>query len=293
MYPRPFEYVRPESVEDALAALAGSEARAIAGGQSLVPMMSLGLAAPELIVDLARLPLAGAEGEAGGTVRLGALTRHRELERSAELGALVPLAAEAARQIGNPRVRNRGTLGGSLSHADPAAELGAVALAYGGEAVIQGPGGERRVAFDDFFQGFFETAVASGELLVAAELRTPGVGSGHGFFEVANRADDFATAAAAAVVELDESGSACARVRLALAGVADRPVRMPAVEELCTGGAIDDATLAETARLVEEGVEPEEDAFATAGYRSRAAGTCAARALGTAWRRARGEKEES
>ncbi len=292
MYPRPFQYVRPESVDEALEALAepAAEARAIAGGQSLVPMMSLGLAAPDLIVDLARLPLAGVASEAGGTVRLGALTRHRELERSAELGALVPLAAEAARQIGNPRVRNRGTLGGSLSHADPAAELGAVALAYGGRAVIRGADGERRVPFDDFFQGFFETAVASGELLVGAELDPPGEGSGHGFFEVANRADDFATAAAAAVVTLDDSGGACAGARLALAGVADRPVRMAAVEELCAGAALEGSVLAEAARLVEDAVEPEEDAFATAAYRSRAAGTCAARALGAAWRRARGEE---
>ncbi|HET6830580.1 MAG TPA: xanthine dehydrogenase family protein subunit M [Solirubrobacterales bacterium] len=290
MYPRPFEYARPESVAEALEALAGdgaSEARPLAGGQSLVPMMSLGLAAPDLLVDLARLPLAGSEGNGGGTVRLGALTRHRELERSAELAARVPLASEAARFIGNPRVRNRGTLGGSLSHADPASELGTVALAYGGRAVITGQGGERSVDFDEFFHGFFETAVESGELLTAVELDVPGAGSGHGFHEVAGRADDFAIAAAAAVVTLDEAGAACADARLALAGIADRPLRIGAGEDVCRGAAIDEPLLDRVAAAVTEAVTPEDDAFVSAEYRARAAGTCAARALAAAWERAR------
>ena len=287
MYPRPFEYMRPESVDEALAALAGSgEARALAGGQSLVPMMSLGLAAPELLVDLARLPLAGSES-GGGSVRLGALTRHRELERSAELAASVPLASEAARFIGNPRVRNRGTLGGSLSHADPASELGTVALAYGGRAVIAGLGGERKVDFDEFFHGFFETAVGEGELLTAVELDVPAAGSGYGFHEVAGRADDFAIAAAAAVVILDEAGTACADARLALAGVGDRPLRVEAGESICRGAAIDEPLLDRIATAVADAVAPEDDAFVSAAYRARAAGICAARALASAWERAR------
>lgn len=289
MYPRPFEYVRPKSVEEALEALAadGAEVRALAGGQSLVPMMSLGLAAPNRLVDVGRLPLAGAERSAS-TVRLGALTRHRELERSAELAGMAPLAAEAAAYIGNPRVRNRGTLGGSLSHADPASELGTVALAYGGRAIVRGTGGERPVHFDDFFHGFFETAVAEGELLTAVELDLPPPGSGHGFYEVAGRADDFAIAAAAAVVSLDESGSACAEARLALAGVADRPLRVAAGEELCRGVALDGKLLARVATAVAGAVSPEDDAFFSASYRARVAGTCAARALRAAWDRARG-----
>jgi carbon-monoxide dehydrogenase medium subunit len=289
VYPRPFDYSRPESVEDALDALAGAggEARAIAGGQSLVPMMSLGLAAPDLLVDLARLPLDGAEG-GSDVVRLGALTRHRELERSAELAAKVPLASEAAHYIGNPRVRNRGTLGGSLSHADPASELGTVALAYGGRAVIRGAGGERAVGFDDFFHGFFETAVGEGELLTAVELDLPGPGSGHGFHEVAGRADDFAIAAAAAVVTLDDSGAACAEARLALAGVADRPLRVEAGEAPCRGAVLDEPLLDRVATAVADAVSPEDDAFISASYRRRVAGACAARALGSAWERARG-----
>lgn len=289
MFPRPFDYVCPESVPDALGALAsdGGEARALAGGQSLVPMMSLGLAAPERLVDIGRLPLAGAE-RSGATVRLGALTRHRELERSAELAGMAPLAAEAARFIGNPRVRNRGTLGGSLSHADPASELGTVVLAYGGRAIVTGTGGERAVAFDDFFHGFFATAVGEGELLTAVELDVPGDGSGHGFHEVAGRADDFAIAAASAVVTLDASGASCAEARLALAGVDDRPLRIAAGEELCRGAVLDGPLLERVAAAVADAVSPETDAFISASYRKRVAGACAARALGAAWERAGG-----
>lgn len=283
------EYVRPGTVGDALEALAGGdgEVRALAGGQSLVPMMSLGLAAPDRLVDLAGLPLTGSEGSAGGVVRLGALTRHRELERSAELATMVPLASEAAAFIGNPRVRNRGTLGGSLSHADPASELGTVVLAYGGRAVIDGPGGERTVGFDDFYRGFFETAIEPGELLVAVELEVPGPGSGHGFHEVAGRAEDFAIAAASAVIVLDSSGSVCETARLALAGVADRPLRVTAGEDLCRGETLDETQLGRVAGAVADAVEPEEDPFISSGYRRKLAGTCAQRALADAWRRAK------
>ncbi|MQA74340.1 MAG: xanthine dehydrogenase family protein subunit M [Solirubrobacterales bacterium] len=290
MYPRPFEYARPDSVGDAIQALSGAagEGRAIAGGQSLVPMMSLGLASPDLLVDVGRLPLAGAE-RAGGTLVLGALTRHRELERSGELGRHVPLAADAARYIGNPRVRNRGTLGGSLSHADPASELGAVALAHGGRVVIASGDGERSVAIRDFFHGYFVTAVRSGELLTRVELDLPPPGTGHGFSEISNRADDFATAAAAALVTIDDRGL-CAAARLALAGVGDRAMRCERAEALCRGETLDDELLGRLNRTVVEAVAPEADAFVSAEYRARAAGICAARALGAAWRRAREER---
>jgi carbon-monoxide dehydrogenase medium subunit len=288
VYPRPFDYARPETVAEAIEALgtAAGEARALAGGQSLVPMLSLGLAQPDLLVDIGRLPLTGIE-RVNGNVALGALTRHRELERSAELADQIPLAAEAAHYIGTPRVRNRGTLGGSLSHADPASELGAVALTYGGRAVIAGADGERGVPIDDFFEGFFLTAVRPGELLTRVELDLPPAGTGHGFFEVAGRADDFATAAATALVTVDDAG-VCTDARLALAGVGDRPLRCPPGEEPCRGERLEGAVLDEVARAVREAVAPEDDAFVSADYRARAAGTCAARALADAWGRAQG-----
>ena len=234
MFPRPCEYIRADSVAEALGALAAdAEAKPIAGGQSLVPMMSLGLATPTSLVDITRLELCGLSRE-NGTVTVGALTTHRELERGAQAGKLLPLAAEAARHIGNARVRNRGTFGGSLSHADPAAELGAVVLAQGGRAVIEGPEGTRHVDFDEFFEGFFETAVRPGELLVAADLDATPPGAGTAFAEVARRTDDFALAAAAAVVTLRGAGELNS-LRVALAGVADRPVRCDAVERAYIG----------------------------------------------------------
>jgi carbon-monoxide dehydrogenase medium subunit len=289
MYPRPFEYRRPETVSEATAALAeaAGEARVIAGGQSLVPMMSLGLVQPDLLVDIGRLPIAGAE-RINGTLSLGALTRHRELERSAQLAEHIPLAAEAAHYIGNPRVRNRGTFGGSLSHADPASELGAVALTYGGRVVIASADAERAVPITEFFEGFFLTAVRPGELLVRVDLDLPPPGTGHGFYEVAGRADDFATAAATALVTIDDRG-ACGQARVALAGVADRPIRFEAAEELCRGEALDGKCLDRVADAVADGVAPEDDAFISAAYRTRAAATCARRALEAAWRRAREE----
>ncbi len=285
MHPRPFVYERAATLDEALTALAEDpDAKIIAGGQSLVPMMSLGLVAPTRLVDIGGLDLMGLE-HGGGVTKVGALTRHRELERSDELATALPLAAEAAKYIGNPRVRNRGTLGGSLSHADPAAELGSVALAYGGQAVIAGREGERRVSFDDFFHGFFETAVAPDELLVAAEFEMPPDGSGAAFVEMARRADDFAIAAAAAIVTPGGSGR-IERVRLALAGVADKPVRCREAEDDCRDAAMSDELAERVQSAVERSIDPEDDAFVSGTYRSRVAATCAVRALRTAWSRA-------
>jgi carbon-monoxide dehydrogenase medium subunit len=286
MYPRPFAYERAATLADALGSLAGDpDAKAIAGGQSLVPMMSLGLVAPSRIVDIGGLDLAGVQRD-NGTVTVGALTRHRELERSDEFAVHLPLVAEAARHIGNPRVRNRGTLGGSLSHADPAAELGAVMVAHGGRAVIAGTGGQRRVGFDDFFHGFFETAIQSDELMVSVEIELPPDGCATAFVEVARHSGDFALAAAAAIVTPSATGREIERVRLALAGVADRPLRCAEAEELCRGAPMSDQLADDVGRAVERTIEPEEDAFTSAAYRSRVAAACAVRAVRTAWRRA-------
>ena len=259
--PRPFDYERPRTVEEAVSFLAdaGGDARLIAGGQSLVPMLSLGLARPDLLIDLARLELDGI-ATVDGRVRVGALTRHRTLELDPEARALLPLAAEAAAHVGNPRVRNRGTFGGSLAHADPAAELPVVAVAYGGEIVAHGPGGERRIPLEQFFLGYLETALAPDEVLVAAELERPQEGSGVGFHEEAQRADDFALACAAAVVMPDGRG-AWSSAGSATGRCATRDARrsFPAA--------------------VEAGVEPEEDAFVSAAFRRRLAGVCARRAV--------------
>jgi CO/xanthine dehydrogenase FAD-binding subunit len=263
--PRPFEYERARSVEEAVSILAsanGSDAKVIAGGQSLVPMLSLGLARPDLLVDISRLELDGVEATERG-VRVGATTRHRTLELDPQVRRILPLAAEAARHVGNPRVRNRGTFGGSLVHADPAAELPVVALAHGGEVVAEGPGGARRIPVAEFFRGYLETAMAADEVLVAVELDALPDGSGVGFHEEAQRTDDFALACAAAVVDGD--GGA----RVVVGGVGDRPLRFDGVAE-------------ELPAAVESAVEPEDDAFVSAVFRRRLAGVCARRALARA-----------
>ena len=265
MIPRPFDYERPGSVEEAvslLAAASGREAKLIAGGQSLVPMLSLGLARPDLLVDISRLELDGIQA-VDGRIRVGATTCHRTLELDPGVRSLLPLAAEAAWHVGNPRVRNRGTFGGSLAHADPAAELPVVALAHGGEVVARGVDGERRIALGEFFLGYLETALAPDEVLVAAELERLPEGSGVGFHEEAQRADDFALACAAAVVKPD--GGA----RVVVGGVGDRPLRFD--------GAPD-----ELAAVVEAEVDPEEEAFVSAAFRRRLAVVCARRALARA-----------
>lgn len=282
---QPLQYERADSVAAAIELLAVPESKVIAGGQSLVPMMSMGLAAPDRVVDIGRLELAGLETRAD-VVRVGALTRHRELERSAQASELLPLAAEAAAHVGNPRVRNRGTFGGSLSHADPAAELCAAALAYGGEVVIEGPGGERRVALDDFFGGWFETALEDGELLVAVELERPAPGSGTAFSEMAQRADDFAVAAAAAVLTPNDDHSACSRARVVVAGVGGAATRLTGVEQICNEALGSDERFHRIAEEVRSAIEPEDDPFVSAAYRRDVAAACVERAVRTAWRRA-------
>lgn len=285
MIPRPFDYERPESVEEAVALLArDGETKAIAGGQSLVPMLSLGLVRPDLVVDLDRLELAGIEQRADRRVSVGALTRHRALELSTEARTALPLVAEAAAHVGNPRVRNRGTFGGSLAHADPAAELPVVALVHGGAVVARGPAGERRIAIDEFFLGYLETALAHDELIVEVELDALPEGAGTAFYEEVQRADDFALACAAAAVTRE--GGVCAEARLALGGVGPAAVRLVDVEDLLRGEALSEALLERAGAAVEAAVEPEEDAFCSAAYRRRLAGVCARRALASAWGRA-------
>ncbi len=288
MIPRPFEYERPESIAEAVALLADAgprEVTLLAGGQSLIPMLSLGLARPDVLVDLGALDLAGLERR-NGSVRVGAGTTHRSLELGSDARELVPLASEASRSIGNPRVRNRGTFGGSLAHADPAAELGAVLLAYGGTVLAQGPGGERRIAADEFFQGYLTTALAPDEVLVAAELELPPPGTGVGFYEAARRTDDFATAGAAAIVTVDGDGRAASGARLALVGVGDRPLRVGTAEEIVRGEVPSDVLLERVEAEVEGAVEAKGDAFVSDAFRRRLAGVCARRALERAWGRA-------
>jgi carbon-monoxide dehydrogenase medium subunit len=278
--PAPFAYHCPTSLDEALALLAehGDEAKVLAGGQSLVPMMAFRLARPSVLVDLNRLPgLSGVE-VAGDVVTVGAMVREHAAERSSDLLERVPLLAEALPLIGHAAIRSRGTIGGSLSHADPAAELPAVALATGAELVLRSAArGERTVAAGDFFEGYFTTALADDEILTAVRFPVAAAGTGACFAEAARRHGDFAMVGVAASLQLD--GGTIADARLALIGVSDVPVRVGEAEAELVGQAPTSAAFDAAVAAAVRGLTPPSDVHASAAYRRSVAGVLVRRAL--------------
>lgn len=268
MIPAAFEYTRAESLDHALALLAehGDDAKPLAGGHSLLPMMKLRLATPGVLVDIGRLRELSYIRVEGDEVAIGALTRHRDVESSAVVRREVGLLAYAASLVGDPQIRHRGTLGGSLVHGDPAADLPTVVLALGGTLVVRGPQGTREVPAASFFTSYFETAVGPDEILV--EVRLPRLaGAGWGYEKFTRRANDWAIVGAAAV-----DG------RVALANMGSTPLRASATEAtLAAGGSIEAA-----AALADEGTEPTADMHADGDYRRHLARLLTARALATA-----------
>jgi carbon-monoxide dehydrogenase medium subunit len=269
--------VRAGTVEEACALLAGhgAGAKLLAGGQSLIPMMNLGLVEPEVVVDVGRV--GGLEGivEEDGHVRIGALTRHRTLERDPAVAAHLPLLQAAVRRVGNVRVRARGTLGGSLAHNDPAAELPLAMAVLEAEVTVSGPGRSRTIPWGDFPITYFTTALADDEVLTSVLVPKPGPGWGFGFHEVVRRAGDFAIVAAAAAVRMRDG--VIEEARVGLAGVADRPVRRTGYEEAVRGRSPQEAMAG--SEIVAEGLEPPSDTFASADYRRRIAPVLASRAI--------------
>lgn len=273
MIPVTFEYERAATVEAALDLLGehGDEAKLIAGGHSLLPLMKLRLATPAVLIDIARVAGLSYIREDGDEIAIGALTRHHDVNTSPLLAREVPLLAHAAGQVGDPQVRHRGTLGGSLVHGDPASDLPAVLLALGGSVVVVGPGGERRIPASDLFTGFLETAVGDDELLT--EVRVPRVpGVGWSFQKFTQRAGDWAIVGVAAL-----AGGADAPVPpgVALVNMAATPLRAAAVERALRDGA--DAT--EAAAVAAEGTEPPADLHASIEFREHLAGVLVRRAL--------------
>jgi carbon-monoxide dehydrogenase medium subunit len=275
----PFDYFAPETLEEALGLLHeyGDEAKVLAGGQSLVPLLALRLARPSVLVDLRRVPGLASVERGNGTVRIGAMVRETALERSATLRESVPLLAAAAPLIGHPAIRTRGTVGGSVAHADPAAEIPAIVLALDAELVARRWSGERTISAAEFFQGFLTTVLEPDEALV--ELRFPAAGPGTGvcFEEVARRHGDFAIVGAAASVELDDGRVADCRV--ALIGVGGTPMRRPAAEQTLTGQAPSNDAIAAAAAAAAENLEPASDLHGSATYRRHLARVVTARAL--------------
>ena len=269
MIPAAFDYVRADSVDAAIAAVAehGDEAKFLAGGHSLLPLMKLRLAAPSVLVDVGRLDDLRYIRDAGDHIAIGALTRHRDLETSALLAAEAPLLAHAAGEVGDPQVRHRGTIGGSLAHADPASDLPAVVLAMGGTIVATGPAGAREIPISEFFTGFLESALAPDELMT--EIRVPKLAAdGWSFQKFNRRAQDWAIVGVAAVRAGDRTG-------IALVNMGSTPLMAQAVVDAVRGG----ASAADAAALATDGTEPQSDINASVEYREHLARVLVRRAL--------------
>jgi carbon-monoxide dehydrogenase medium subunit len=291
MYAAPFEYVPAGSWEEAVAALAeaGDEARVIAGGQSLVPMMMLRIAEPAVLVDVGRA--AGRDIErVDGTLRISALTRHVDLERSADARAACAMIPEAASRIGNVRVRHRGTIGGALAHGEPTAEWPCLAVALEGSVEVLGPDGPRSVPAEELFVTHLTTSLEAGEVITRVDLPVVGPDAGSCFIELARRPGDFAIAEVAAVVGLTPDGR-CERVRLVVGAVGERPVDHSAAAAGLLGEVPREELATEAGRAVAAEVEIGPSTHASEDYRRDMVAVLARRALVEAAGRARYRKE--
>ena len=277
MIPAEFDYAVAESVDDAIRLLGegGADARLLAGGHSLLPFMKLRFAAPSLLVDLRKVgELHGIE-TGDDAIRIGALTRHAELQARDDLG----LIATVAREIADQQVRNRGTIGGSLANGDAAADLPAVLLAMGGSVVVRGAGGEREIAAEDLFQGYLTTSIEPGEVLT--EVRVPALaGYGHGYEKFNRRSEDWAIVGVCALVKA--AGGICEDVRIGLTHMASTPLRASAAEDALRGQPLDEEHIAAAAALAAEGTSPQGDLNATPDYKRHLARVLTRRALTTA-----------
>lgn len=289
MKPAPFEYHAPESISDVTALLAehGDEAKALAGGQSLVPMLALRLTRFEHIVDLNRVEELRGVSRSNGTLTVKAMTTQRTVEHDTAAGEAVPLLAEAIPLIGHFQIRNRGTVGGSIAHADPASELPAVALALDAELEIAGAGGSRTVPASDFFVGTWTTTVGEDEILSAVHFPVWSGNTGFAVEEVARRSGDFALAGVVAAVEVDDGGSV-SRAAISFLGMAPTPVRAGQAEQALVGSAPSATDLEEIGRLAVADTEPTADVHASAEYRKHVGAHLVVRALDRALGDARG-----
>jgi carbon-monoxide dehydrogenase medium subunit len=273
--PPEFEYTAPESLDEAIGALAagGEDAKLLAGGHSLLPLMKLRLAAPSLLVDLRRVPgLHGVQRD-NGTVRIGAMTHHAELQDDESLG----LVARAAGTIADQQVRNRGTIGGSLAHGDPASDLPAVLLACEGSVTAQGPGGQRSIEAAELFSDYLTTSLAPDEVMTEVRVPVPD-GWGFGYQKFNRRREDWAMVAVCALVRKADDGS-CEDVRIGLTNMGSTPLRASAAEEALRGGALDASALAAAAEQAAEGTDPPGDLNATPEYKQHLARILTRRAL--------------
>lgn len=288
MKPAPFEYVRPTTLPETLEVLAsrGGAAKVLAGGQSLIPAMNFRVARPTCLVDINALTELSFVRVEDGLLRIGALVRHRAIERSRTIADSVPLMTEAAPFIGYPAVRNRGTIGGSLAYADPAAEWPTVASALEAVCVVARSGEERQVSVDELIAGPLTTTLGQSELLTEIRIPIPGPRAGYSYAESSRRYGGIAIVGAAVALNLNPNGSVAA-VRIAFAGAGPRPIRARRAEEALAGESPTEALIHEVADQAAGETEPVSDVHATADYRRHLAGVLCRRGLERALERAR------
>ena len=279
MKPARFDYHAPATIDEAVALLAryGGDAKVLAGGQSLMPMLNFRLARPAALVDVNRIAALAYIREDNGTVAFGAMTRQRTIEFSPVVAAKLPLLREATRWVGHLPIRSRGTIGGSIAHADPSAEYPAVLTALEGEVVVQGPRGRRTVKAGELFETYLTTTLAADELVVEVRLPVMPAGAGYAFEEFARRHGDFAIAGIAAMVARTDGGRLT--VRLASAGAGPVPMRLRAAEEILERDGLAAAAIEAAAARAAELVQPDSDVHASADYRRHLTRVLTARAV--------------
>ena len=282
MIPGSFEYFAPTALDEALSLLQehGDDAKVLAGGHSLIPTMKLRLAEPAVIIDIGRIGGLKGISESDGKLVIGALTTHHELESSDLVQQKVPLLAQTAAEIGDVQVRNKGTIGGSLAHADPAADWPAAILALDADIQIAGPNGERTVKATDFFQGLYETDLGDDEILTAIHVSIPDANTKGTYLKLHQVASGFALAGVAVV--LTKSGDTCQSVAVGITGVSDAPYRASSVESDLTGAALTAENIAAAAEKAVDGIDALEDIHASQAYRQNLAKVYTRRAIESA-----------
>jgi carbon-monoxide dehydrogenase medium subunit len=289
MIPAAFDYIAPQSLDEAVRALAahGEEAKLLAGGHSLLPLLKLRLANPKLLIDLSKVPGLSGISQEDDKIVVGALTTHYQIESSALLKAKCPLLLQTACTIGDVQVRNRGTIGGSLVHADPAADWPAAILALGGELKLSGPKGQRQIAAEEFFLGHMTTAIEPTEILTEIRVAIASRRYGSAYLTLAQQASGFAIVGVAVWLRIDTKGR-CEDIGIGVTGLCEKPFRAKAVEEHLRGNKLSPKLIEESASQVADGSDPLEDLHASAKFRAHLARVYTTRAIQEATRRASG-----
>jgi carbon-monoxide dehydrogenase medium subunit len=286
MFPAKFAYAAPSSLQEAVGLLEDPEAKVLAGGHSLLPLMKLRLAQPKLLVDIGRIPGLSYIRTEDGYLAIGAMTTYRDIQLSDEVNRQAPVLAEAAHEVGDPMVRAKGTLAGALAHADPAGDLPAVALALGGSVRALGPGGERDIDLDGFFVDMLTTQLQEREIIREVRLRVQPAGSGAAYQKFDQPASHYALTGICAVVTLN--GGKIASARIGVTGVGPKAYRPTAVEQALVGKSLDEDTLKAAVQTVADGVDVQGDIHASPEYRAHLARVLTRRAVVQAAERAKG-----